>query len=87
MTQDQFADWKTEAARVVAREIHSKIETEKDADLESRTMLGRAIADKLWTHFEGIVDERAPAAVKAVLDRIAAMKLDDLVQMFHNLNN
>ena len=85
MTQQQFADWQTDVAHAVAGEIHSRIETAKEADLEERTMLGRAIADKLWTHFGRIVDERAPDVVKAVLDRISAMTIDELVQMLHTI--
>ena len=85
MTQAQFTDWKANAARAAAKEIHAKIETEKEDDLASRSMLGRAVADKLWTQFEHIVDERAPHAVEAVLAKIASMTLDELVNMLHNV--
>ncbi len=85
MTAPQFADWKTDAAHAAAKAIHAKIETEKAADLSSRTLLGRAVADKLWTGFEKIVDDRAPHAVEAVLDKIASMTLDELANMLHQI--
>ena len=85
MTRKQFGDWKTDAATAAAKQIHARIETEKADDLANRTMLGRAIADPLWTSFERIVDERAPHAVEAVLDRIAGMTLDELASMLHNI--
>lgn len=85
MTQTEFHDWKQEASRMAAQAIHAKIETEKADDLAERSMIGRAIADKLWTSFERIVDERAPHAVEAVLTKLASMTLNELVDMLHNI--
>ncbi len=85
MTASQFSDWKTDAAQMAARAIHVKIETEKADDMASRSMLGRAVADKLWTSFEHIVDDRAPHAVEAVLTKIATMTIDELANMVHQI--